>query len=175
LTETEGMAAILLELGAIVLALAVLARIAARTGFSPIPLYLLAGLGLSALRAAELSPEAVQLESNVAVALLLFMLGLEYTGEELASSLRSGRLGGAVDFALNFTPGFGAGLLFGWPVLEAIVLGGITYISSSGIIAKVLDDLECSTTSIGSATGRRRASCPSSSRRIWRWPSSCRW
>jgi len=136
------MAAILLELGAIVLALAVLARIAARTGFSPIPLYLLAGLGLSALRTADLSPEAVQLESNVAVALLLFMLGLEYTGEELATSLRTGRLGGAVDFVLNFAPGFGAGLLFGWPVLEAIVLGGITYISSSGIIAKVLDDLD---------------------------------
>lgn len=136
------MAVVLLELAAIVLALALLARLAARTGFSPIPLYLLAGLGVGALFGGDLSAEAVQIESNVAVSLLLFMLGLEYTGEELSASLRSGRLGGIVDFVLNFSPGFAAGLLFGWTVLEAVVLGGITYISSSGIIAKVLDDLD---------------------------------
>lgn len=135
------MAVVLLELAAIVLALALLARFAAQIGFSPIPFYLLAGLGVGAFYGSEISREAVQLEADVAVALLLFMLGLEYTGEELASSLRSGRLGGLVDFLFNFTPGVAAGLLFGWSVIEAIVLGGITYISSSGIIAKVLDDL----------------------------------
>jgi len=135
------MAVVLLELAAIVLVLALLARFAAQIGFSPIPFYLLAGLGVGAFYGSEISREAVQLEADVAVALLLFMLGLEYTGEELASSLRSGRLGGIVDFLFNFTPGVAAGLLFGWSVIEAIVLGGITYISSSGIIAKVLDDL----------------------------------
>lgn len=136
------MAVLFLELGAIVLLLAALARLAARTGFSPIPLYLLAGLALAAVRAPELSRDAVELESQVAVALLLFMLGLEYTGEELADSLRSGRAAGVIDFLLNFTPGFGAGLLLGWSWLYACVLGGVTYISSSGIVAKVLTDLD---------------------------------
>ena len=37
-------AAFLLELGGVILLLAVLARAGARFGFSPIPLYLLAGL-----------------------------------------------------------------------------------------------------------------------------------
>lgn len=136
------MALVLLELAAIVLALALLARVAAQIGFSPIPFYLVAGLGLGVFYGTEISREAVQIEADVAVALLLFMLGLEYTGEELSASLRSGRLGGAIDFLFNFTPGVVAGLLFGWSPIEAVVLGGITYISSSGIIAKVLDDLD---------------------------------
>jgi CPA2 family monovalent cation:H+ antiporter-2 len=75
------------------------------------------------------------------VVLLLFMLGLEYTGEELKENLRSGFLAGVVDLALNFPPGVIAGLMLGWRPLAAVLLGGITYISSSGVIAKVLAEL----------------------------------
>lgn len=51
-------AAMLIELGAIILALGLLGRLAGRMGFSPIPLYLLAGLafghgGLLPLQASE--------------------------------------------------------------------------------------------------------------------------
>ena len=38
-------------------------------------------------------------------------------------------------------PGIAAGHLLGWNTTEALFLGGITYISSSGIVAKVLNDL----------------------------------
>jgi monovalent cation:H+ antiporter-2, CPA2 family len=70
------------------------------------------------------------------------MLGLEYSGDELKESLRAGLPAGAADFVLNFTPGFIAGLLFGWHGLAAVLLGGVTYISSSGVIAKVLHELQ---------------------------------
>jgi hypothetical protein len=46
-----------------------------------------------------------------------------------------------VDLVLNLAPGLAAGLLLGWGPLAAITLGGITYISSSGVIAKLLGDL----------------------------------
>jgi CPA2 family monovalent cation:H+ antiporter-2 len=46
-----------------------------------------------------------------------------------------------VDFALNFTPGLLAGLLLNWKPLAAVLLGGVTYVSSSGVIAKVLTEL----------------------------------
>jgi CPA2 family monovalent cation:H+ antiporter-2 len=75
------------------------------------------------------------------VLLLLFMLGLEYTGGELKESLRLGFVAGVVDFVLNFTPGLVAGFLVGWRPLAAVLLGGVTYISSSGVIAKVLTEL----------------------------------
>jgi len=69
------------------------------------------------------------------------MLGLEYTGDQLRTSLRAGFTAGVADLALNFTPGLAAGFLLGWSTLAAALLGGVTYISSSGIAAKILGDL----------------------------------
>ncbi len=76
---------VLIELGAAVVGLAVLARLASRWGFSAIPLYLLAGLafGNGGLAPLNLSKGFIQLGAEIGVLLLLFMLGLEYTGEEL--------------------------------------------------------------------------------------------
>ena len=137
----EGTGAVLLELGLVAAALAVLARLALRSGFSPVPLYLVAGLVLGAVRPPALSAEIIDLGVQIGVVLLLLMLGLEYSGEELIENLRSGLPAGAVDIALNFTPGLIAGFALGWDWRAAIVLGGVTYISSSGIVAKVLTDL----------------------------------
>jgi monovalent cation:H+ antiporter-2, CPA2 family len=135
---------IFIELGAVIVGLAVLARLANRLGFSAIPLYLVAGLafGNGGLAPLDVSQSFIQIGAEIGVLLLLFMLGLEYTGEELKHSLQVGFPAGAVDFALNFPPGLVAGLLLGWHPLGAVLLGGVTCISSSGIIAKVLRDLK---------------------------------
>jgi monovalent cation:H+ antiporter-2, CPA2 family len=69
------------------------------------------------------------------------MLGLEYTGEELGHSLSHGFAAGLIDFMLNFSPGLIAGLVWGWGPLAAALLGGVTWVSSSGVIAKMLTDL----------------------------------
>jgi len=139
-----SLSALFVELGLIIAGLAVLARLARRYGISAIPLYLLAGLafGKGGLSPLEVSEQFTRIGSEIGVLLLLFMLGLEYTGEELSRSLKSGIAGGAVDFILNFTPGLVTGLLLHWSTLAAALLGGVTYISSSGIIAKVLGELK---------------------------------
>ncbi len=135
-----GMAAVFIELGAAVIGLALLARVAHRLGFSAIPLYLLGGLafGNGGLLPLRFSEDFVHIGAEVGVILLLFMLGLECTGQELRANLRSGFGAGVVDFLLNFPPGVVAGLLLGWGPLPAVLLGGVTYISSSGIAARVL-------------------------------------
>jgi CPA2 family monovalent cation:H+ antiporter-2 len=138
---TSNGAALLIEVGAVLIVLALLARLAAHTGFSPIPLYLLAGLVIGSIAPADLDSTAVEIGTQVAVILLLFMLGLEYAVDDVVSSLRSSLLAGVADLALNFSPGLIVGLAMGWGWLPAVVLGGVTYISSSSIIAKVLDDL----------------------------------
>jgi CPA2 family monovalent cation:H+ antiporter-2 len=132
-----------IELGCAVIGLAILARIANRWGFSAIPLYLLAGLafGNGGLAPLNVSEHFIHGGAEIGVLLLLFMLGLEYTGQQLKTSLRGGFTAGLLDFALNFPPGLIAGLLLGWKLLPAVLLGGVTYISSSGIIAKVLVEL----------------------------------
>jgi K+:H+ antiporter subunit KhtU len=143
--ENSGhLSALFVELGLIIAGLAVLARLARRYGISAIPLYLLAGLafGKGGFSPLHVSEQFTRIGSEIGVLLLLFMLGLEYTGEELGRSLKSGIAAGAVDFVLNFTPGFIAGLLLHWSTLAASLLGGVTYISSSGIIAKVLGELK---------------------------------
>lgn len=134
-------ARIFLELGAVVLVLAVLARLAVRTGFSPIPAYLVVGLVIGAVAPPDLSSDFIETGAQIGVVLLLFALGLEYTGDELSGSLRSGLPAGAVDLVLNATPGLVAGLLLGWDWRAALLLAGVTYMTSSGIVAKVLGDL----------------------------------
>lgn len=135
---------VFIELGAVVIGLAVLARLASRFGFSTIPLYLIGGLvfGSGGVLPLNLTENLIGFGAEIGILLLLFMLGLEYTGGELEANLRSGMSAGAVDFALNFTPGVLAGLLLGWKPLAALLLGGVTYISSSGVIAKVLAELK---------------------------------
>jgi CPA2 family monovalent cation:H+ antiporter-2 len=142
-STTHDVSRVLIELGLVVVGLAVLARIASRWGFSAIPLYLLAGLafGNGGLAPLNVSASFIHIGAEIGVLLLLFMLGLEYTGEELKENLRSGFPAAMVDLALNFTPGLLAGLLLRWKPLAAVLLGGVTYISSSGVIAKVLAEL----------------------------------
>jgi len=131
------------ELGVAILGLAIVARVAKRFGISAIPLYLLAGLafGEGGLAPLDLSEGFIHTGAEIGVLLLLFMLGLEYTGEELKHNLQKGLPSGILDFILNFPPGVVAGLFLGWHVLAAILLGGVTYISSSGVIARTLEEL----------------------------------
>ena len=137
-------ARLFIELGAVILAMAVIARLAGRMGLSPIPFYLLIGLllGTGGPLEISISTEFIRSGSQIGVVLLLFLLGLEYSGDELVDSLRRSAPTGVVDVVLNATPGVLAGFLLGWGGTGAIFLGGITYISSSGIIAKLLSDLD---------------------------------
>jgi CPA2 family monovalent cation:H+ antiporter-2 len=47
-----------------------------------------------------------------------------------------------MDGVLNFLPGLAMGLVLGWSTPTAVLLGGVTWISSSGVISKVLSDLD---------------------------------
>jgi CPA2 family monovalent cation:H+ antiporter-2 len=132
----------LIELGAVVFCLGLLARLAGRIGMSPIPLYLVGGLCFGAGGVVELSgmKEFSHLSGEIGVILLLLMLGLEYTATELVTGLRRSWKAGILDFVLNFLPGAALAALLGWGVVGAMVMGGVTYISSSGIAAKVITD-----------------------------------
>ena len=131
------------EIGALVLGLALLSRLAGRFGVSAIPLYLLAGLamGEGGVVQLDVSLEFFEIAAEIGVLLLLFALGLEYSEGELRSGLRSGIAPGVVDMALNATPGVALGLILGWDPLAAVLLGGVTWITSSGVVSKVLSDL----------------------------------
>lgn len=133
-----------LEIGVVALGLAVLARLAGRLGITAIPLYLIAGLavGEGGIAPLDVSHDFIALVAEIGVLLLLLTLGLEYSGDELRHGLRTGLRPGGVDAIANFAPGFIAGLLLGWTVPAAVLLGGVSWVSSSGIVSKVLADLD---------------------------------
>ena len=122
----------LLELGAVILGLAVLARIAARFDLPTVPLYLLAGLafGEGGILPLVTTRGFVETGAEIGLILVLFVLGLEHSSRDLLATARSSATPGLVDLVLNASPGVLAGLLLGWGLLAAAFLGGITYVSS---------------------------------------------
>jgi CPA2 family monovalent cation:H+ antiporter-2 len=133
----------LIELGGVFFALGLLGRLAGRIGLSPIPLYLVGGLFFGTGGVVPLSgiEDFTALAGEVGVVLLLLLLGLEYSATELVTGLRRSWVGGILDIVLNAAPGAAVALILGWGPVGALVMGGVTYISSSGIVAKVLTDL----------------------------------
>ncbi|MEV0675816.1 cation:proton antiporter [Actinosynnema sp. NPDC050436] len=133
----------LVQLGAVFFGLGLLGKVAWRIGISPIPLYLIGGLafgqgGLIPLHGIE---DFSHISSEIGVILLLLLLGLEYSAAELMTGLKRSWMAGVVDIVLNAAPGAIAALVLGWGPVGALAMAGVTYISSSGIIAKVLGDL----------------------------------
>ncbi|MGY2114008.1 cation:proton antiporter [Nocardia gipuzkoensis] len=133
----------LIELGAVLFVLGMLGRVAGRVGMSPIPLYLLGGVAFGQGGVIQLGAayDFGHVAGEIGVVLLLLLLGLEYTAAELVTGLRRSWPAGLVDIVVNALPGAVVALMLGWGVNGAITLAGVTYISSSGIVAKVLDDL----------------------------------
>lgn len=139
----EVSATLLLELGAILVVLTVLGTIARRFALSPIPLYLAAGLALGEGGLVPLPAAGgfVETSASIGVVLLLLTLGLEFSIGEFASSLRRHLPSAWFDLVLNATPGAVAGWLIGLDGVGILALAGVTWISSSGVIARLLSDL----------------------------------
>jgi CPA2 family monovalent cation:H+ antiporter-2 len=141
------MAAILLELGVAFAAIALAGTVAQSLGQSVIPFYIIAGLvvnpfvlgslGLPALT----EREVITVAAELGIVFLLFFLGLEFSIDQMLASGRRMTRAGLLDMGINLPVGIAIGLALGWSVLEALVLGGIVYISSSAVITKSLIDL----------------------------------
>ena len=140
---------IVLEVGLALSLIAVAALISARLRFSVVPLLILAGMvvgphapkiGPLDFRFIESAP-LIEFMGRVGVLFLLFYLGLEFSVSRLIKSGKSIVVGGSIYIGINFVLGFGYAALLGWPVKEVLVVAGITTISSSAIVAKVLFDL----------------------------------
>jgi monovalent cation:H+ antiporter-2, CPA2 family len=136
-------APLLLQLGAVLTALALLGTVARRFALSPIPVYLLAGLALGNGGVAPVTTagQFITTGAPIGVVLLLLTLGLEFSTTEFASSLRRHLPSAAADVVLNATPGAVAGWLLGLSGVGILALAGVTYVSSSGVIARLLEDL----------------------------------
>lgn len=133
---------ILAEIGGVLLFLGIASFFAARFKVSAVPIFLLAGLllGNGGVIPLSLSDDFLDLGAQWGAILLLLLLGLEYTAGELIGTLRERRSLGIFDLVVNFLPGALIALIVGWGLVGALVLGGITYVSSSGIATQFIKD-----------------------------------
>ena len=133
---------ILAEIGGVLLFLGIASFIAARLKFSAVPIFLIVGLALGngGLIPLSVSDSFLDLGAQWGAILLLLLLGLEYTAGELIGTMKERRSLGLFDLVINFIPGAVIALILGWGIVGALVLGGITYVSSSGIATQFIKD-----------------------------------
>src|SRR6187431_2907367 len=120
----EDGALVLIEIGALLFGVSLLARLAGRLGLSPIPLILIGGLafGEGGLVPITQGGEFIEIGAEIGVILLLLMLGLEYSADELLGSVRRSRTAGLLDMLLNALPGAAMALVLGWGPVAALAL-----------------------------------------------------
>ncbi len=137
------------EIGLALGLIAVAAVLASRLQISNAPLLILAGMavgphapkfGIFDFRFIDSAP-LIEFMGRIGVLFLLFYLGLEFSVGRLIRAGKSIAIGGGTYIAINLAAGLAYGFLLGWPVRETLVVAGITTISSSAIVAKVLFDL----------------------------------
>ena len=136
-------AALLLELGLVLTVISILGTWARRLSLSPVPLYLLAGLflGEGGIAPVPAAGEFLETGASIGIVLLLLALGLDFSVTEFAVSMRRHVPSAGIDLLLNALPGELAGFLLGLDGVGILALAGVTYISSSGIVARLLSDL----------------------------------
>lgn len=140
---------LVLEIGLAVTLIAGAALLSNWLKFSVVPFLILTGMVVGP-HAPKLGPfdfrfvqsaELIEFMGRVGVLFLLFYLGLEFSVSRLIKAGRSIAVGGSIYIGINFTASLIYAYAVGLPYQEILVVAGITTISSSAIVAKVLFDL----------------------------------
>ena len=139
---------VILEIGLALALMAFAVGLAAKLGFSNVPFLILIGMavGPHAPQIGIFDLRFIQTESlisfmgRIGVLFLLFYLGLESSVTRLIRAGRSILAGGSLYIGINFTIGFSYGYFTGFPLRETLIIAGLTTVSSSAIVAKILFD-----------------------------------
>ncbi len=141
---------ILFEVGLALSIIAAAGLLSARLKFSIVPILIIAGMivgphaphiGAFDFRFIESAP-LIEFMGRLGILFLLFYLGLEFSIGRLMKAGRSIFWGGLIYMAINLTLGLIFPLVLRWPFKEILIVAGVTTISSSAIVAKMIVDLK---------------------------------
>ncbi|MDH5510178.1 MAG: cation:proton antiporter [Nitrospinota bacterium] len=129
----------LLDVMILLLAAALLGALFERFRQNAIIGYLLAG-ALVGPHAFDLMPDqaAIMSIAELGVALLLFMIGLEFSWRRLKNFGVIAIGGGAAQVAVTITITAGLCMTFGLPPVESVIIGAIVALSSTAIVMRIL-------------------------------------
>lgn len=139
---------LVLQVGLALALIAVASWTASKLRVSNVPFLILIGMavgphapqvGVFDLRFIESAP-LIAFMGRIGVLFMLFYLGLESSVSRLIQAGRSIMVGGTIYIGINFTAGLIYAWVAGFTVTETLVVAGITTISSSAIVAKIVFD-----------------------------------
>ena len=134
---------------ALVAALA-LGGLSHRLGLPPMIGYIAAGLVVGpATPGPTADREEILALADIGVALLMFSIGLQFSIAEIRSVGARILLGTPVQVAITMGLGTGTGLLLGWPLVEALFIGGAVSVCSTVVLVKVAGESALHTTAAG--------------------------
>ncbi|MHB8618229.1 MAG: cation:proton antiporter [Chloroflexota bacterium] len=138
----------LVELAAILVAAKLAGDLASRLGQPPVLGQLVAGLALGAIKLfvpsgvglAGADPQVAEL-ANLGVLLLMFLAGLETDWKQLLTTGKAAFISASAGVAIPLLAGWGLGMAFGLPSVEALFVGVILTATSVSITAQTLMEL----------------------------------
>lgn len=139
---------LVLEIGLALGLIAIAVLVADRFSLSNVPFLIIIGMivGPHAPQIGMFDFRFIQTEALISfmgrmgVLFLLFYLGLESNVTRLIKAGRSIVVSGTTYIGINFVLGLSYAYFAGFPVRETLVIAGVTTISSSAIVAKILFD-----------------------------------
>ncbi|PWT83426.1 MAG: cation/H(+) antiporter [Acidobacteria bacterium] len=139
---------VILEIGLALVLIGVAVSFAAKLKLSNVPFLIIIGMMVGP-HAPEIGPfdfrfietgALISFMGRMGVLFLLFYLGLEANVTRLIESGRSILTGGTIYIGINFVLGLLYSYSVGFPLRETLIAAGVTTISSSAIVAKILFD-----------------------------------
>jgi len=129
---------------ALVLVAAVLGGALAWLARQPLVLgYVLAGIALSPFTPGPTVADAnhhFEVFAEIGVVLLMFSIGIEFSLKDLMRVKWVALIGGPLGTALTIALTVGVGAALGWPVAQGLVIGIVTCVASTMVLARLLLD-----------------------------------
>jgi Kef-type K+ transport system membrane component KefB len=129
---------ILRDMGIILLAATAFALVARRLNMPTIVVYILAGLALGPLAGLLEVTDAIHMISEVGIALLLFLVGLELSLDKIRDVGKVAIVAGLGQVVFTAAGGVGLSLLLGFTLMESVFLGTALTFSSTVVVVKLL-------------------------------------
>jgi len=130
---------LLLDLGFMVVTAAVFAFLGKLIKMPSIVAYILAGMALGPVFGVVELDHSLELISELGVALLLFLVGLELSLQKIKDLGRVAFILGGLQVLLTSVGGFGIATLMGFGLMESVFLAATVTFSSTVVVIKLLD------------------------------------
>lgn len=128
------------QIGVVIIIATIFAFIAKRLNQPLIPAYIITGLLIGPVYGLITNKELITNMSEIGIAFLLFIVGLEMDFKKLKDVALVAGLGGAIRSLSMFTLGFIIALIIGFVTKEAVYIGIIIAFSSTMIVVKLISD-----------------------------------